>query len=68
MNSVIRDGWLPFSVFCQKYGVKVNGNQYRKLKVLSDKYKFNVSGGKQARWIVNERAACKLFGKEFKEE
>lgn len=54
-------GWIPFGGFCRKYGIKVDGGQVRKLKLLDGEFKQNLSTENRRFWIVDEEEAKKRF-------
>lgn len=59
-------GWVSFTEFCERYDVKRDGNEYRKLAKLEDVHKNNLTKDetKRAYWLVNESACKQLFGIE----
>lgn len=60
-NKSLKRGWMPFSAFCNKYNIKRDGNEYRKLNKLSESHKENISHSSVPLWMINEEECIKSF-------
>jgi len=56
---VLKKGWQPFSNLIYFYGVKVDGNHYRKLKKMHNK--VDISTASTPYWIVDACEFRSLF-------
>jgi len=59
MVDILKKGWQPFVNLVKQYDVKVDGNQYRKLKKMTNK--VNISSSTTPYWLVDEDEFKKVF-------